>query len=180
MVLCDLVRVISISGWQARVRLRSNFDCLLCAYCVVELRRDEVSIVLETDNHSKISVEDYNVHGHMSPPPQYSWILPTEPVWQHILLCEERLEDIQLARSRSWFKMAASILQLIYACITLYRTRGNQIERYGYAAFGFSVFPFALMSLCNFICVGPVGEYPCIFALKSAIMKEAESQEGKF
>jgi len=171
------------SGWQARVRLRSDFDRLLCAYCVVVLRRDGVSIVLETDNHLEISVEDYNVHGHLSPPPQYSWILPTEPVWRHILLCEERfeaLEVIQLARSCSWSKMAVSILQLIYACITLYRTRGNQIERYGYAAFGFSVFPFALMSFCNFICVGPVGEYPCIFALKSAIMNEAESHKGKF
>ncbi|KAJ3956645.1 hypothetical protein N0V92_006789 [Colletotrichum tropicale] len=44
-------------------------------------------------------------------------------------------------------RVLASIIQLIFAVSTLYRTRGDQIERYGYAAFGLTVIPMTRSTL---------------------------------
>lgn len=41
------------------------------------------------------------------------------------------------------------MVQIVFGMSTLYRTKGNQIERYGYAAYGLTVTPYALMSILN-------------------------------
>lgn len=112
----------------------------------------------------------------MQLPDEYIWVTSGEKVIHDIA----GVENIRLARSQSGIKMAVSIAQLVYASITLYRTRGTQINRYGYAAFGLSVFPYEFMSLFNFFCVGLVGEYPCIYAIRTTMMQEAEERGGKF
>jgi len=57
----------------------------------------------------------------------------------------------QLYINRSVLTSAASVFQMISSVITLYRTRGNQIEQFGYTAYGLSVIPYALMSLVNLL-----------------------------
>jgi hypothetical protein len=42
-----------------------------------------------------------------------------------------------------------SVVQLIFALVTLYRTRGDQLNKYGYSAFGLTVLPYFIMSLIN-------------------------------
>ena len=53
-------------------------------------------------------------------------------------------------------KVIISIGQLLYAAITIYEARGNQIDVFGYAAFGLTVAPYIWMSfvnlLANFLC----------------------------
>jgi hypothetical protein len=44
-------------------------------------------------------------------------------------------EKVELSCSTGLLKCAAAVLQLGFACFTLYRTRSSQVEEYGYAAF---------------------------------------------
>ncbi|KAK1752806.1 hypothetical protein QBC47DRAFT_416421 [Echria macrotheca] len=48
-------------------------------------------------------------------------------------------------------KILISIVQTIYAVKTAYETRGNQLELYGFAAFGLTVVPYAAMSIVNLV-----------------------------
>ncbi|KAM7217459.1 hypothetical protein V8F06_007090 [Rhypophila decipiens] len=48
-------------------------------------------------------------------------------------------------------KIAASAAQLLFACATLYRIRGDQIERFGYAAFSLTVAQYAWMSFLSLL-----------------------------
>jgi hypothetical protein len=88
--------------------------------------------------------------------------------------------DFHLSIAQSWLKMGLSIAQLVYSCITIYRSRGDQTHHYGYAAYGLSVFPFTLMSFANLVCAACVGEYPCVYALTSPEMEEAKQRGGIF
>ena len=56
-----------------------------------------------------------------------------------------------IAASYSIPKAVIAIVQLGYATVTLYQSRGNQIEHYGYAAFALTVIPYAIMSLINLL-----------------------------
>ena len=84
-----------------------------------------------------------------------------------------------MERTRNLVKGLASIAQLVFSSITLYRTRGPQIQQYGYAAFGLSVFPYALMSLVNLVVIIIIGEYSTIFVLRTAILEEARRCGGR-
>jgi len=72
--------------------------------------------------------------------------------------------------------MFVSVVQLTASCITLYRSSGSQLDRYGYAAFGLTVFPYTLMSFVNFLCLAVVGDYPCAYILPTGISREAEKR----
>ena len=84
-----------------------------------------------------------------------------------------------MERTKSLVKGLASVAQLVFSSITLYRTRGPQIQQYGYAAFGLSVFPYALMSFVNLVVVIIVGEYTTLFVLRTAISDEAKRCGGR-
>ena len=72
---------------------------------------------------------------------------------------------------------AVSILialgQLAFAVATLYRSRGDQIERYGYAAFGLTVIQYALMSVINLMGNLICPQYPAVYLVESQEMREA-------
>jgi len=74
--------------------------------------------------------------------------------------------------------MATSIVQLILSSITIYRTRGPQLDRYGYAAFGLSVFPYTFMSFVSLVCIGIVGDYPSLYVMRTPMLEEAEGRGG--
>jgi hypothetical protein len=61
---------------------------------------------------------------------------------------------------------------------TLYRARGNQIERFGYAAFGLTVAPYAVVSVLNLLGSGLCPEFAALYMVESLIMKEA-AKRGK-
>ena len=73
-----------------------------------------------------------------------------------------------------------AIAQVIFSSITIYRTRGDQIEKYGYTAYGLSVYPYALMSLANLIQLAACGRYPFAYVLRTTTLVEAEKIEGVF
>lgn len=83
-----------------------------------------------------------------------------------------------MERSRNIVKGLASVVQLVFSSITLYRARGSQLQRYGYAAFGLSVFPYTLMTFVNLVVFTIVGEYSALFVLRTAISDEAKRCSG--
>ena len=74
--------------------------------------------------------------------------------------------------------MVTSIVQLVLSSVTIYRSRGSQLDQYGYAAFGLTVIPYTFMSLVNFIYVGVVGEYAALTILRTPTMEEANDRLG--
>ena len=89
-------------------------------------------------------------------------------------------EGIKLCRSKELASAFVGIAQVIFASITIYRARGDQIEKYGYAAYGFSVYPYLLMSLANLIKLAVCGRYPYAYVLRTATLAEAEKNGGVF
>ncbi|KAF4934464.1 hypothetical protein CGCF413_v001639 [Colletotrichum fructicola] len=81
---------------------------------------------------------------------------------------------VALSCSYNLVRVLASIIQLIFAVSTLYRTRGDQIERYGYAAFGLTVIPYAWMSLINLVGNAICPQYDKIYVVSSRALRDLE------
>jgi hypothetical protein len=84
----------------------------------------------------------------------------------------------EISSSYSFSTGVVAILQTLYATFTLYQTRGNQVKRYGYAAFGLTVTPYLVMSLVNLISTILTPRYAAVYLIKSEVMAEAEGREG--
>jgi hypothetical protein len=76
--------------------------------------------------------------------------------------------------------MMAGLAQLIFACVTLYNASKSQFSVYGYASFGLYVFPFALMSAVNLVCIGIIGDYSHLYVVRTPALLEAERRGGVF
>jgi hypothetical protein len=88
--------------------------------------------------------------------------------------------SVGISCSYSMPKAIIAVVQTIYAAFTLYRTQGNQVQVYGYAAFGFTVTPYILMSIVNLVAQVVTPDYPSLFLVRSDVMDEAESRGGIF
>jgi len=73
-------------------------------------------------------------------------------------------------------KLLVGLIQSIWAIITIYQARGDQVKQYGYAAFGLTVAPYATMSIINTIANLSTPEYPSIFVLRTQILTDLEQQ----
>jgi hypothetical protein len=73
-------------------------------------------------------------------------------------------------------KILVTIAQLAFALVTLYRTRGDQITMYGYAAFGLTVAQYAWMSLLNLIGSLVCPNYSSIFVVDSKTLKDLRAR----
>ncbi|KAJ7683952.1 hypothetical protein B0H14DRAFT_2654567 [Mycena olivaceomarginata] len=59
--------------------------------------------------------------------------------------------SVVICTSQQTAKLMVAILQTFYGAVTLYRARGDQLARYGYAAFALTVAPYTVMSLINLV-----------------------------
>ncbi|KAI1096785.1 hypothetical protein F5B19DRAFT_5143 [Rostrohypoxylon terebratum] len=87
----------------------------------------------------------------------------------------ERFEGT-ISASFSIIKAVVAILQTLYASFTLYRTRGDQLDQYGYAAFGLTVTPYLVMSIINLTGNLVTPEYASLYMVRSDIMEEARKR----
>ena len=120
-------------------------------------------------------------HGRMYIPPGYALIVPS--YHQHrgdLIPALQNSKEIMLGAPTEVASAVIAIAQVIFSVITLYRTRGEQVEKYGYAAYGFSVFPYALMSLANLIKLALCGRHPFVYVLRTTTLFEAEREGGLF
>jgi hypothetical protein len=92
----------------------------------------------------------------------------------------KNLAKIKLSSSYNMPKVIVSIVQVLYASSTLYRSRGDQIARYGYAAFGLTVIPYIIMSIINLLGHLLTPDYSTLYLIRSSEMTEAEAEaEGR-
>lgn len=84
------------------------------------------------------------------------------------------IHSFEICSSHSILRGLISIFQLVYASFTLYRTRGDQLSRYGYAAFGLTVTPYLVMSFVNLLGSLLTPSYPCVYLMRTSVMEEAE------
>jgi hypothetical protein len=89
-------------------------------------------------------------------------------------------QTTRLSYNYSLVKILASFGQAIYAIFTLYRARGDQISQFGYAAFGLTVAPYAIVSVLNLLGSLLCPEFPAIYMVKSSIMKEARRRGHEY
>lgn len=76
--------------------------------------------------------------------------------------------DTVVCCSHNILKILIAVLQLLFAITTLYRTQGDQLKLYGYAAFGLTVAPYAWMSFINLLGNMMCPQYDAMFMVKSA------------
>ncbi|PQE27883.1 pogo transposable element protein [Rutstroemia sp. NJR-2017a BBW] len=77
-------------------------------------------------------------------------------------------------------KILISLGQACYAIFTLYRTPGDQISQFGYAAFGLTVAPYTIVSLLNLLGSILCPEFPAIHMVESSIMEEARRRGDEY
>jgi len=82
-------------------------------------------------------------------------------------------ESTIVASNYSLVKVLAAVAQSLFGIATLYDTKGDQIQRYGYAAFGLTVIPHAYMSLVNLVANLMSPEYPAMYLVESQAMRDA-------
>jgi hypothetical protein len=116
------------------------------------------------------------IHGRAHLPPGYS----IRPLSRDVRFMEFDSDFNKISSSDSRVKGCVAICQLLFSCFTLYHTRGNQIELYGYAAYGLTVIPYAIMSLVNLIATLLTPHYSTMFMVRTQAMLAAEEAGGRF
>ena len=72
----------------------------------------------------------------------------------------------------------AALFQAILSIQTLYETRGDQINLYGFAPFGLTVAPYAIMSLVNLLGALSRPKYDAVYLVGSPVMVEERRRKG--
>ena len=83
------------------------------------------------------------------------------------------------ASSYNAMQVVVAIIQMFSAILTLYRTRGDQLRRYGLAAFGLTVIQYLIVTVVNAIGRLMTPEYPTLYLVYSPEMRNA-IEEGAF
>lgn len=73
--------------------------------------------------------------------------------------------SFELASNHSLLKALAGIFQVLYGSLELYKARGGQLEKYGYAAYSLTVIPYILMSLVNLLAAALLPQYPSMYVV---------------
>ncbi|KAJ4355731.1 uncharacterized protein N0V89_003751 [Didymosphaeria variabile] len=91
------------------------------------------------------------------------------------------IDDAAVDRINSNYDIMRGLVALVQALLaiqTLYQTRGNQVERFGYAAFGLTVAPYAVMSLVNLLGSLARPDYDAVYMVGSPVMEEERRRKG--
>lgn len=88
--------------------------------------------------------------------------------------------QFNLSSVYSFASALVSIVQILYALSGLYRSRSDQVTKYGYAAFSFTVLPYVIMSFVNLLGNLFTPRYSTMYLVRNEIMEEAIRRGGKF
>jgi hypothetical protein len=103
------------------------------------------------------------------PEDYYLVVLPSNAEFEPLPVGKE----LKLCSNNNVVKVLIALAQVVYAITTLYRTRGDQITRFGYAAFGLTVIPYLFMSVMNLIGNLMRPDYPMLYLVESQDMVDA-------
>jgi hypothetical protein len=87
---------------------------------------------------------------------------------------------IEISSNYSVSKAGIAIAQTVNAGFTLYKSKGDQLSHYGYAAFGLTVIPYIIMSLLNLLAQAVTPDFPTFYLVHSAELEEARRRGGIF
>lgn len=118
------------------------------------------------------------IHGTYNVPDGYQFVMI--PPNARFIKSESTTETIKVASTYNFVKAVVAILQMGYAIVTLFRSGGDQIQRYGFAAFGLTVAPYAVMSTVNLLGNLCRSDYASIYMAETSIMDEARRRGGSF
>ena len=123
------------------------------------------------------------IHGTHSLPTGYRFaILPHDahftPPPSSSSACQS--PNIEVSANYNTVKALIALGQSAYAVSTLYRARGDQISQFGFAAFGLTVAPYAVMSMVNLLGNLCRPDYPSLYMVESGVMDEARGCGGVF
>lgn len=104
-----------------------------------------------------------------------SWIVIPEFSSDKIIP-ESSSDKIVISASYNPLGVIAAIFQTLYASFTLYETRGDQLTRYGYAAFGLTVAPYLVMSIVNLFGSLATPTYDTMYLVRSKALGELERE----
>ncbi|KAK3358205.1 hypothetical protein B0T25DRAFT_541148 [Lasiosphaeria hispida] len=138
-----------------------------------------LSAPLSSINHA--SKDHHTMHGKALLPPGYSWAeVPAEAEVSFAAPQNTEGSPPSISSNYNWVQSLVGLFQAGSAGLTLYRSRGDQIERYGYAAFGLTVIPYLIMSVFNLVAQIATADYPTFYMVSSPEMKEARRRGGVF
>lgn len=128
----------------------------------------------DTTVHGSFDLKDAKEHYALAPVPRDAVIVPPS--------AEVTATAPVIAASYSFPSALIAVLQFMYAVVTLIETiRGAQITTYGYAAFGLTVVPYAMMSLVNLMSALATPAYATMLMVRNEVMEEAEKRhEAQF
>ena len=125
-----------------------------------------------------VSVTSISLHGEIGPLPE-GYMIQKVPC--NVLVTSRHVNlKTDLTHSYSILGAVGAIIQIAFAVVTLYRTRGDQVQRFGYAAYGLTVISYAIMSIINLIGNAMTPDYSSIYMVWSEVMAEAEARGGRF
>lgn len=78
---------------------------------------------------------------------------------------------INVGQDYSFIKALIAAAQALYAISTLYNTSVYAVNQFGYVAFGFTVIPFAFMSLVNLLANIACPTYPAIYIVENNVLE---------
>ena len=80
----------------------------------------------------------------------------------------------KIACSYNFLKSLVAVIQALFAIVTLYNSKGHQIDRFGYAAFGLTVVPYVVMSVIN-LCANLIcPEYPAMYLVSNQVLRNLQ------
>jgi hypothetical protein len=91
---------------------------------------------------------------------------------------KQRQQITYISCNYNLVKILVALGQALYAITTLYQTRGDQIDQYGYASFGLTVTPYALMSVVNLLGNLARPAYPVMYIVQPADLDGIEEVDG--
>ena len=92
------------------------------------------------------------------------------------LQIQRRASDLKISGDHIVTESVVALAQIIFATISVYKSRGDQFERYGYAAFSLTVLPFAVMSCANLIANIVSLNYARLYLVETPELIEAQAR----
>lgn len=122
---------------------------------------------------------NWKIQGQYSLPHGYSFArLPPGTSLGAINPATDR-SSVVIASSYGIVKSFTAALQILFSIFALWSAYGSQVQNYGYAAFGFSVVPYTIMSFLNAIANIVEADYDTLFMVESEVMVEAFERTGE-
>ena len=87
-------------------------------------------------------------------------------------------EGFQLSKSKNITKSLIAVLQLCFSLFVLIKSKANQIDLYGYAAFSLTVAPYAVMATVNLLANVFQPTYSSLYLVRNDVMDEIEGAFG--